>query len=188
MKQILILLTPAFLISSISQAQTAEDSVKAVINQLFDGMRNVDAEQLKDVFADSAILQTIKRKADGSFYVQNDAVNKFIKDGRTAQEQEAFKYVAALANFRKTSSAITKGKLMQYVPKDGLYIYFRYDDRQTIMVIANTGDKPIQPDWNFYTERTAGFNQLKDVVTGTTIPLQGFEIKPKESFVFELVK
>ncbi len=79
MKQILILLTSAFLICSISNAQSAEDSVKAVINQLFDGMRNVDTEKLKDIFADSAILQTIKRKADGSFYVQNDAVNKFIE-------------------------------------------------------------------------------------------------------------
>lgn len=79
MKQILILLTSAFLVNSICPAQTAEDSVKAVINQMFDGMRNVDAEKLKDVFADSAILQTTKRKADGSFYVQNDAVNKFIE-------------------------------------------------------------------------------------------------------------
>ena len=119
---------------------------------------------------------------------KEDAVNKFTKEGRTAQEQEAFIYVSALANFRKTSSAITKGKLMQYVPRDGLYVYFRYDVRQTIMVIANTGDKTLQPDWNFYAERTAGFKQLKDVVSGNSMPLQGFEIKPKESFVFELVR
>lgn len=79
MKQILILLTSAFLICSISKAQSAEDSVKAVINQLFDGMRNVDGEKLKHVFADSAILQTIKRKADGGYYVQNDVVKIFIE-------------------------------------------------------------------------------------------------------------
>lgn len=79
MKQILILLTAVFLISNFSQAQTAEDSVKAVINKLFDGMRNVNAESLKDVFADSAILQTTKRKSDGSFYVQNDAAKGFIE-------------------------------------------------------------------------------------------------------------
>ncbi len=119
---------------------------------------------------------------------KEDAVNKFTKDGRTVQEQEAFMFVSALANFRKTSSAIAKGKLMQYAPKDGLYIYFRYDAKQTIMVIANTGDNPIKPYWNFYTERTAGFKQIRDVVSGTTVPLNGFEIKPKESFVFELVK
>ncbi len=79
MKHILILLTSVFFINSIGYAQTAEDSVKAVINKLFSGMRNIDAESLKDVFADSAILQTIKRKADGITYVQTDPLKGFIE-------------------------------------------------------------------------------------------------------------
>jgi glycosidase len=119
---------------------------------------------------------------------KEDGVNKFTKEGRTSQEQEAFVYLSTLANFRKTSSAITKGKLMQYVPKDGLYLYFRYDNSQTIMVISNTGDKSIRPDWNYYSERMNGFKQAKDVVSGKNISLDGFEINPKESFVFELLK
>jgi len=119
---------------------------------------------------------------------KEDAVSKFSKEGRTAQEQEAFTYVAALANFRKTSSAITKGKLMQFVPKDGLYVYFRYDASQTIMVITNTGSKAISPDWDMLKERTAGFTRLRNTVTGEFLPLKGFEIKPNESFVFELIK
>ena len=119
---------------------------------------------------------------------KEDTVNKFAKKGRTEEEQQAFTYVSSLANFRKTSSAIAKGKLMQYVPQNGLYVYFRYDAKQTVMVVSNTGDKSMKPDWNYYKERTNGFTQLKDVVSGNTMPLQGFEIKPKESFVFELVK
>ena len=77
---------------------------------------------------------------------------------------------------------------MQFIPKDGVYIYFRYDKKQTVMVIANTGDKIVKPDWNYLAERTEGFKQLKDVVSGNNIPMQDFEIKPKESFVFELIK
>ncbi|WP_276503339.1 glycoside hydrolase family 13 protein [Terrimonas pollutisoli] len=119
---------------------------------------------------------------------KEDTVNKFTKEGRTEQEQQAFTYVSSLANFRKTSSAIAKGKLMQYVPQNGLYVYFRYDAKQTVMVISNTGDKSMKPDWNYYAERTTGFKQLKDVVSGNSIPMEGFEIKPKESFVFELLK
>ena len=38
---------------------------------------------------------------------------------------------------------------MQFIPKDGVYIYFRYDNKQTVMVITNTGDKTIKPDWNY---------------------------------------
>jgi neopullulanase len=119
---------------------------------------------------------------------KEDEVNKFIKEGRTTQEQEAFTYVAALANFRKTSSAIAKGKLMQFVPKDGLYIYFRYDAMQTVMVISNTGSKAISPDWDTYNERTGSYTKMKNTVTGEILSLKGFEIKPNESFVFELIK
>lgn len=119
---------------------------------------------------------------------KEDAVNKFTKAGRTEMEQQAFTYVSSLANWRKSFSAITKGKLMQYVPKEGLYIYFRYDAQQTVMVISNTGAKSFTPDWEFYKERMNGFSKIKNVITGETHSLRGFEIKPNESFVFELVK
>jgi len=119
---------------------------------------------------------------------KEDPVNKFLKAGRTEQEQQAFNYVSSLANFRKTSSAIGKGKLMQYVPRDGLYVYFRYDTKQTIMVISHTGEKPVKPDWNIYQERTGAFTKMKNAVTGEVLPLNEFEIKPNESFVFELIK
>ncbi len=36
--------------------ETAEDSVKAVINKLFTGMKTADASLLKTCFADSMIL------------------------------------------------------------------------------------------------------------------------------------
>ena len=77
MKHILILLTAILFFSIKSKAQSAEDSVKAVINQLFDAMRNVDSEKLRNAFADTAVLQTIRRKEDGSFFVQNENVQKF---------------------------------------------------------------------------------------------------------------
>jgi glycosidase len=117
-----------------------------------------------------------------------DPVNKFTDAGINAREKESFNYLSALAKFRKTSSALTKGKTMQFVPKDGTYIYFRYDVKQTVMVVANTGDKSVKPDWNIYTERTEGFTKIKNVVTGEVKALAGLEIQPKESFVFELVK
>ncbi len=117
-----------------------------------------------------------------------DGIDKFAAAGRTQQENEAFNHLKALANFRKSSSAITTGKLMQYLPQDGVYTYFRYDAKQTVMVISNTGTKAFKPDWNYLSERTRGFSKLRDVVSGKTSTMAGFEIQPKESFVFELLK
>jgi hypothetical protein len=87
MKRILILLTAAMFISTLIKAQSAQDSAKAVVNQLFTAMRNVDAAMLKDAFADSAVLQTIKqRRQDGTFFVQNEKVEDFIKSISTAKK------------------------------------------------------------------------------------------------------
>jgi hypothetical protein len=77
MKRILILLTATIFISTIIKAQSAEDSVKAVVNQLFTSMRNIDVTKLKEAFADGAVLQTISRKQDGSFFVQDEKINDF---------------------------------------------------------------------------------------------------------------
>ena len=78
MKQILILLTASFFFTIICKAQTAEDSVKAVVNQLFAAMKGANASMLRETFADSAVLQTIRRKQDGTFFVQNEKVSDFV--------------------------------------------------------------------------------------------------------------
>ncbi len=117
-----------------------------------------------------------------------DPVSKFTATGRTDKENEAFNYVSKLAQFRKTSTALTVGKTMQYIVRNGVYIYFRYDAKQTIMVITNTSNNSFKPDWNIYSERTAGFTKAKDIQTGEVKALEGFEIKGKESLVLELLK
>jgi glycosidase len=117
-----------------------------------------------------------------------DKENKFTNTGRTERENEAFDYVKALANFRKNSSAIKTGRLMQYVPEDGLYTYFRYDTKQTVMIVMNTSDKAVKPKWEAYSERTKGFTKIKDVITGKISSFDELELQPKECFVGELVK
>ncbi len=117
-----------------------------------------------------------------------DKDNKFTKEGRTARENEIHNLIKTLANFRKGSSAIKTGKLMQFIPRDGLYIYFRYDNNQTVMVVMNTANKPMKPDWNIYAERTNGFTKMKNVVTGEIQSFTGYEIPAKDCVVFELQK
>ena len=131
---------------------------------------------------------TVREDFPGGWADDKDKDNRFTKGGRSDKQQEAFEYVSGLANFRKNSSAITAGKTMQFIAKDGLYVYFRYDDKQTVMVITNTGDKDVKPDWSLYSERIKGFNQVRNVVSGKIKPLNGLEIESKESFVFELLK
>jgi hypothetical protein len=63
----------------IVQAQTAEDSVKMVVNNLFKAMKNSDPVLLKSVFADSAILQTIAKNKKGETIIRNEAIAEFVE-------------------------------------------------------------------------------------------------------------
>ena len=58
-------------------AQTAEDSVKMVVDQLFSGMKAADAAAIQAVFADSALLQTVARTKEGGFTVKNEPIRDF---------------------------------------------------------------------------------------------------------------
>jgi hypothetical protein len=55
-------------------SQTAEDSVKTVINKLFTAMKSSDGAMLKECFTDSAILQTIARNGR----VRSETVSSFL--------------------------------------------------------------------------------------------------------------
>jgi glycosidase len=117
-----------------------------------------------------------------------DSANKFTPAGRTLSEDSLFNYTRTLAQFRKTSSAIKTGKLMQYVPEDGVYVYFRYDARQTVMCIMNPTDKEIELTTARFEERLKGFTKAKDIVTAKTIPIQGkMKIPAKTQLVLELM-
>jgi len=63
----------------ILDAQTAEDSVKAVVKQLFDGMRNSDPAMIRSSFADSAILQSIAGNKEGKTIIMNENLDEFAK-------------------------------------------------------------------------------------------------------------
>ncbi|MBS1743976.1 MAG: cyclomaltodextrinase N-terminal domain-containing protein [Bacteroidetes bacterium] len=119
---------------------------------------------------------------------KSDPANKFTIQGRTQKDQEIFQHLATLANFRKGSSALTTGKLMQYFPEDGVYVYFRYDDRQTIMVVMNTAKEEKKINMSKYTERTKEFTQYKDVITKSVGPLNDFSLGSYKTVVYELLR
>lgn len=100
-----------------------------------------------------------------------DKVNKFTPAGRTAQENEAFNHLRTLARFRQNSSAITTGKLMQFAPDDGIYVYFRYDNNQTIMCVMNTNEGSKTINLDRFSERTKTFTKATNVLTGSTADL-----------------
>ncbi len=118
---------------------------------------------------------------------EGDAQNKFTVQGRTTAEQQAFDYVKTIAQYRKNSSALTTGKTLQFLPADGLYVYFRYDDQHTVMCVINTSSSVKKLSWADYSERTQGFTKGKDIISGTLVG-ENFEVAANGTMIIELSK
>jgi glycosidase len=118
-----------------------------------------------------------------------DRKNAFTGAGLSADEGAVQQLVKTLGTFRQGSSALKTGRMMQYVPRNALFVYFRYDARQTILCAMNTGMKPADIDFSRYSQRTAGFTDAVDIVTGQKYPLaQKAEIPGRTMWVLELRK
>jgi glycosidase len=111
-----------------------------------------------------------------------DTVNKFTSTGRSALENEIFDYVRTLAKYRQGSPALTKGKTMQFIPQNGVYVFFRYTDRQTVMCVLNSNDQESSLGLSRYQERTNGFSRARNVITGAEVTLGESMAVPAKSF------
>ncbi len=118
-----------------------------------------------------------------------DKVNKFTAAGRTEKENEAFNYVRKLATYRKNNEVLQTGKMMQFVPQDGVYVYFRYNADKTVMMLMNGEEKEVTVSTARFAERTSGFTQAVNVATDEVLAdLSQIKIPAKTTLVLELKK
>ncbi len=118
---------------------------------------------------------------------EGDAANKFVAEGRTEKENSIFNYIKRLTIFRKNSSAIKTGMMMQFFPIDGVYVYFRYDVKQTVMCVMNTNAEPKTIELSRFTERMKGFTKALDVSAGQVFQLENkLTLMPTSNLVLEL--
>ena len=120
---------------------------------------------------------------------QGDKKNAFTGEGLTDDEKAIQELTGKLANFRKSSMALKTGRLMHYIPELGLYVYFRYNNNQTVMCVMNTSDTSRTVDFSKYAERTKGFSTARNVVTGESMHTgEKVTINGTEMWVLELLK
>ena len=119
---------------------------------------------------------------------EGDKSNKFTAEGRDSKENEAYNFFSKLANYRKSTTALQTGKLMQYVPINGIYVYFRYDEKKTVMIICNTNDNEIDLSTDRFQERTAKFNKAKNILSAEVLnSISNIKVMAKSTVVLELM-
>ena len=120
---------------------------------------------------------------------QGDQINAFTKEGRTLQQNEAFDYLQKLLKWRHFNEAVCTGKLKQFIPEDGIYVYFRYTDKKTVMVLLNNNAETKTVNTGRYAECLQDFTTAKDVISGFTVmDLQTLKVPAKSAMILDLMK
>jgi len=117
---------------------------------------------------------------------EGDKIDKFTSKGRSDEENSTWNYISKLANWRKSSSAIGQGKLMQFVPENGVYVYFRYSNNQTVMVIVNTSKEDKAMDTKRFNEILKNFSKAINVISNEEIGINNIKIEKRTTTILEL--
>ncbi len=120
---------------------------------------------------------------------KTDTINKFNTSELNQKEFEAFTYFKKLANYRKNSPVLAKGSLKQFIPQNGVYVYFRKLGDQTIMCVANTNKTKSSFKMDRFKESLGDYNTMLEVISekGERIPVE-LEIPAQGFMIYELKK
>lgn len=76
MRKLILASVFVFFIQNLS-AQVADEEIKAVINGLFDGMREADSVKILSVFSPDAYMQSVAKNKEGKTIIKRDEVAGF---------------------------------------------------------------------------------------------------------------
>jgi len=102
---------------------------------------------------------------------KGDKTNGFTNKGLSEEAIAAKTWLTILLEWRKTASAVHTGKLTHFLPNEGVYVYFRYDDDQKIMVVLNKNTEDYILDLKRFAEMFDGETKGKNVFTQEEILL-----------------
>lgn len=118
---------------------------------------------------------------------QGDSRDAFTSQGRTKQENEVFDYTKLLLNYRKLNPVLQNGKMKQFIPYEGIYVYFRYNESQTIMIAANNNEEAKNLDLNRFNEMLEGKTHGRNIVSQNQFELtSSISIPAKTVLILEL--
>jgi len=149
---------------------------------------------IPQIYYGTEILMT-GQKSEGDGMLRNDFPggwtddkrSAFSSDGRTRKENDAWTYLQTILKWRTKTEVIHNGKLKHFLPEDNIYVYFRYDNSKTVMVILNSNKTPRVIKTERFKEMMNGFSKGFDVINGKTIEnLYKIQLSPRSALILEL--
>lgn len=114
-----------------------------------------------------------------------DPNNAFSATGRTAEQKAYFDFTKMMLNFRKTHPVLHTGKLTQFIPENNVYVYFRTDGNQRVMVVLNNSDREQSLSFSRFDELLKGFVAGQEIIANKKVNFQSGSmlLSPKTPYV-----
>jgi len=126
----------------------------------------------------------VRKDFPGGF--PGDTHNAFTREGRTKAEQQMFQWTSRLLHWRQGNEVITKGRQIQFIPFEGVYVIARQLDGKTVLTVLNGTTKPATMQVQRYAEVIGSAKRVKDVLTGRYFDLsKNLELKPRQSLILQ---
>ncbi len=120
---------------------------------------------------------------------KNDKNNAFTKEGRTDEQNNAFNFMRRLLNWRRTNATVQYGKLTHYIPEDGVYVYFKKLNGNTVMVMLNNTNDNKKVNMSRFAVDIGNNTKGKGVLTRKVWDdLSSIEVPAKSPLIIELSK
>jgi glycosidase len=116
-----------------------------------------------------------------------DTNNAFTKAGRTEEQNKFFDFTAKLFNWRKNKTVIHNGKTTHYIPENNVYVYFRYNEKESVMVVVNNNEEKQTFKTNRFAENLKNYKTAKEIFSEATFNLKNdISIDGKSVMILEL--
>ena len=114
-------------------------------------------------------------------------INAFTGEGLTTEQKEVQNYISTIQNWRKNKAVIHHGKLMHFVPENGIYTYFRYNENEVVMVVLNKNQEEKTIPTERFSEIIEGYSSGKEIITSESISdLSEIKVPAKAAMIIEL--
>jgi glycosidase len=116
-----------------------------------------------------------------------DTKNAFSNKGLASKEIEAKNYMQKLLKWRENKPVIHHGKMLHFVPGENIYVYFRYDNKEKIMVILSLNKKDQTIDLSRFKEILPESFNAFDIISGKKLEVANSLLVPaNKSMILEI--
>ena len=102
-------------------------------------------------------------------------------------QNEAFDFIQKILQWRKGKEIISKGKMIHYMPTNGLYVYQREYKDKKVIIIMNGNDTTKTISMTRYAVILKGIKSAPDIISGEIITLSPeMTFAPRALYILEI--